>query len=219
LRLSQETAVVPRRTIIAAVAFAVGATVFGARVDAGVTVTATRAAASEVINALDAALLSVMKDAKTLGYRGRYERLGPAVTRAFNLPLMAQVSVGGYWAKFTPAQRAKLVDAFTRLSIANYAARFDGYSGETFRVTGETKSRGDAVIVGTEIVSPADGPVPIRYIMRPAEGGWRIVDVLLKGSISELATKRSEYTSVLARGGFDALLKAIEDKVSSLAAG
>jgi phospholipid transport system substrate-binding protein len=178
-----------------------------------------RAPAKQVIERFDHALLSVMKDAKKLGYQGRYEALGSVVKRTFNLAVMAQVSVGGYWDKFTPAQRDKLVDAFTRLSVANYASRFDGYSGETFHVTGETKTRGDAVVVGTEIASPDGDPVAIRYIMRPFEDGWKIVDVLLKGSISELATKRSEYTSILARGGLDALLDAIERKVKALAAG
>ncbi len=86
-------------------------------------------------------------------------------------------------------------------------------------MTGESRTRGDGVVVDTQIVSPGDAPVVVRYIMRPFEDGWKIVDVLLKGSISELATKRSEYASILARGGFDALISAIDRKVKALAAG
>lgn len=178
-----------------------------------------RAPAREVIQSFDTALLGVMKDAKKLGYKGRYDALAPVIKHSFNLPIMAEVAVGPYWSTFTPAQRERLVDAFTRLSIANYASRFDSYSGETFRMIGETPTRGEATVVSTEIISPGDAPVAIRYIMRPYEDGWKIVDVLLKGAISELATKRSEYSSILQRGGYDALIGAIEAKVKTLAAG
>ncbi len=178
-----------------------------------------RVPAQQVIQSFDAALIGVMKAAKTLGYRGRYEKLAPLIKSTFNLPVMAQVAVGPYWDKFTPAQRARLVNSFTNLTIANYASRFDGFTGETISVMGETRTRGDAVVINTEIVSPGDQPVAIRYIMRPFEDGWKIVDVLLKGAISELATKRSEYASILGRGGYDALIAAIDRKVQTLAAG
>lgn len=207
-----------RRTFVAAVALAFGLAL-AVPIAARATAPDDRVPAGQVIESLDLSLLSVMKDAQKLGYHGRYKALDSVVRNAFNLPLMAQVAVGRYWESFTPDQRKKLVDAFTRLSIANYASRFDGYSGETFRLTGETKMRGDAVVVGTEIASPGDEPVAVRYIMRPFEDGWKVVDVLLKGAISELATRRSEYSSVLARGGFDALISAIEEKVAALAEG
>ena len=54
--------------------------------------------------------------------------------------------------------------------------------------------------------------------LREFEGEWRIVDVFLDGGISEIATKRSEYGSVLARDGVDGLLAALRAKITELAA-
>ncbi len=208
-----------RRRFLAAVAVAIGIASCAPLAAMAAPPADDRQPAREVIQSLDHGLVSVMKQAKSLGFQGRYDALAPLVKHTYNMPVMTQVAVGGYWTGFTPEQRARLVDAFTRMTIANYASRFDGYSGETIQVTDEVPTRGDAVIVGTKIASPGDAPVAIRYIMRPFEDGWKIVDVLLKGSISELATKRSEYTAILGRGGYTALIDALDNKIKALAAG
>jgi phospholipid transport system substrate-binding protein len=60
--------------------------------------------------------------------------------------------------------------------------------------------------------------VSIDYLLRNFEGRWRIIDIFLKGVISEIATKRSEYGSILAREGIDELFARLEAKVAELAA-
>ena len=50
-------------------------------------------------------------------------------------------------------------------------------------------------------------------------GDWKIVDVYLKGTVSELALRRSDFTATLDREGFPALLKSIDAKNADLAAG
>ena len=51
--------------------------------------------------------------------------------------------------------------------------------------------------------------------MRKFKSGWRVVDVQLKGTYSELATRRSEYSSILRRSGLTALLSEIPGKVAA----
>ena len=48
--------------------------------------------------------------------------------------------------------------------------------------------------------------------------GWRVVDVQLKGAYSQLATRRSEYSSILRRSGLATLLAVIANKVASFEA-
>ena len=68
-----------------------------------------------------------MQNAKALGYEGRYEKLKPAIVEAYDFSEMARVTTGRYWSSFTDEQKQKVVAAFRDLSIATYAARFDGY--------------------------------------------------------------------------------------------
>ena len=174
---------------------------------------------SAVAERLDAALLEAMRNAKTLGYKGRYELLAPVLEQAFDFPFMARVSIGRYWRKMDEAQRAKLVEAFARLSIATFAARFNGYGGETFQILGEEKQPRGVILVVNHLVKNDGEAVPINYLMRESKGRWRVVDVFLDAKYSELAIKRAEYTTVYQRDGFDRLIEIMEAKIAELAAG
>ena len=132
---------------------------------------------------------------------------------------LARVAAGGYWVGFDAAQQAALAEAFASLSVATYAARFDGFSGEHFAVRGTTPAGRDAVLVANDLVKGDGGAVAINYMLRNVDGAWRIVDIYLDAKYSEVAVKRSEYSSVLKSEGLTGLLKRIADKVKQLKAG
>jgi phospholipid transport system substrate-binding protein len=178
---------------------------------------ATSSEAAQVIDQFHASLIGVMKDGAQLGYEGRYKALAPVVARTFNLAQMAQLSVGPFWTKLDAPQREALVESFTRLTVATYANRFDNFSGQMFRVTGEPQPRGDALMVSAELKRASGEIIPITYYMRRFDTGWQTVDVFLKGAISEMATKRAEYSSVLQRQGLDGLIRIIDEKAKSYA--
>ena len=52
--------------------------------------------------------------------------------------------------------------------------------------------------------------------MRQDQGSWRISDVYLDGTISQLAVHRSEFHSILQREGVDGLVMALNRKVDLL---
>ncbi|MEZ5647648.1 MAG: ABC transporter substrate-binding protein [Alphaproteobacteria bacterium] len=182
------------------------------------TATAQQASPSQVIDGLHQTLLQAMQNAKTLHFRGRYDLLAPVVTRTFDLPRMAQVAVGRYWANLNENQRTHLKDIFSQFTAAEYATRFSGYSGQKFTILGETESERGSRLVKTTIGKPGDDPVEIVYLMmQDSEQNWRVVDVFLKGTISQLAEKRSQYVAVLDRQGFQGLITALEAKLKELA--
>jgi phospholipid transport system substrate-binding protein len=61
--------------------------------------------------------------------------------------------------------------------------------------------------------------VAIRYLMRQDGADWRINDVYLDGKISELATRRSEFSSVLRQQGIDGLISTLNRKADALISG
>src|SRR4051794_24618968 len=153
------------------------------------------------IRAFYDALLGVMKDAERLGVRGRYDRLAPVIRATFDLPAMTRIAVGLDWNAIPADQQAMLVDAFSRMTIATYASRFDGYSGERFEVEPATETRNTGRIVRTRLVPSTGVPITLDYLMRGSGNEWKIVDVYLVGMISELATRRSEFLAILRSGG------------------
>jgi phospholipid transport system substrate-binding protein len=170
-----------------------------------------------VVETFYRALIDVMKQATTLGFDGRYKRLQPAIDSAFNLPLMVRLAVGPQWTQLSPDQQRRLTDAFRRFSIATYASRFDGYDGEHFEVRGEKPNvAGGGTLVETRLVATKGEAVELNYLLRQEEGRWQIIDVFLSGTISELATRRSEFTSVLRRDGPDGLATMLERKIAEI---
>ncbi len=185
--------------------------------------TALPAAAQEdpartVIQRFQKSLLAVMKEAKSLGVTGRYQRLQPRIEEAFHLPLMIRVATGSFWRKADKEQRARLVAAFKRLSISTYANRFDGYSDQVFEIVDQRPGPQKTVLVKTRIVSPGDSPARLTYVVKEFKGQWRIVDILLDNDISELAVRRSEYRRLLKQKGVDGLIATLNDKADGLVA-
>jgi len=131
------------------------------------------------------------------------------------VPFMTRLAVGPAWTTLTPVQQQQVVSAFGRYVSATYADRFDSYSGEQLEITGNEPSA-VGVVVETKIVKSGDDPVTISYLMRRNGGVWQISDVYLDGTISQLATQRSEFHSILARQGVDGLIMALNRKVDLL---
>ena len=171
--------------------------------------------AKSTVESFDSSLLDVMKTAQKLGYEGRFQKFDPVITKIYDLPLMTRISVGPQWSSLTPDQQAKVTEAFKKLSIATYASRFDGYGGESFQITGDSPANGGDQIIDTKLVRPNDEPVELNYRLRKTGDEWKIIDVYLSGTNSQLANYRSEFAATLRSGGADALVDLINKKVAA----
>ncbi len=176
-----------------------------------------------VVQRLNTTLLDVMQSADALGYQGRYEKLDPVLRSTFDFAFMAKIAVGRTWNDLDKRERTDLVELFSRMSIATFASRFDGYSGERFEIFGEKPGPRDTVIVDDRIIRPNDPEVGLNFVLRAAADaadteGWRIIDVMLDGKFSELARQRAEFSSVLKNGGYEDLITALDQRIAELAA-
>ena len=179
------------------------------------TVEASAQNAEAVIGQLHDALLSVMQNAETLGFDGRYAELEPVLRESFDFATMARFAVGPtFWPELDEAQRQTIIDLFADMSVTTYAARFAGFSGQSFTTIGQSDAGRGRLLVRSQLIRPNDSPVGLDYVLIPSEeSGWRIVDVLLDGRVSDLARQRSEYTAVLRRDGFEGLVAALEQAI------
>jgi len=173
-----------------------------------------------VIQRFYGALLSEMKEAKRLSFEQRYQRLAPIITQTYNLALMSRLSVGPEWARLQPAQQQSVAEVFARYTISLYANRFDDYSGERFEVDPTPATNANGLIVQSSLIKSDGEKVTLNYLMRQGgDGTWQVIDVYLSGTISELATRRSEFADVLQKGGADGLVKLLEQRTAALHTG
>ena len=167
------------------------------------------------VQALSDGLIGIMKNAAKLGFAGRATQIGPIVDRTFDLPLTTRLAVGTAWTTATPADRTALVAAIRKLTVNQYAANFDGYSGQAFTIDPKVEIRGTDRVVRTTLTQPKAEAVKIAYRLRQSGSDWKIIDVFYQNSISSLATRRSDFQAILDKGGVKALVghvNALADK-------
>ena len=99
-----------------------------------------------------------------------------------------------------------LTAAFRRMTVAQYARNFDSWSGESFTIDPNVQVRGTDKLVRTTLNAPKQAPIAISYRLRQNGGSWRIVDVFYRNAISQIATRRSDFASILQRGGARSLV-------------
>lgn len=171
-------------------------------------------AAAARIEAYYAELMPTIRQAGRLTPRERDKRFAPAITSAFDLATMTRLAVGPPWRTFSPAQQAAVREAFARFIVADYASQINDYSGEKFVVEPRTtpETRGGGEIVKTRLLQASGRTVIINYLVR----GGRVIDVYLNGTISDLATRRDEFASIIASGGADGLIKRLQERTQTL---
>ncbi len=172
--------------------------------------------ARQIIDKFQTDLITVMKDGKKLGYSGRYDKLEPAVINSHDLPKIARIVVGKEWEKLNDEQQKKLTDVFSKLSIASYAHNFKEFGGETFTIDSEEETKMGGVVIHSHLDLPDDKPVKFDYMLKEKGSSWRIINIIANG-VSDLALKRSEYTAILQREGFDTLIAKINEKIDNYA--
>ena len=170
------------------------------------------------IEAFHSGLLAIMKDAKALGIEGRIAKLAPLMATTFDLEFMASKTVGRHWKKLSDDDKVRWSEIFARFTTANYAGRFTGFTGEEFVTVGVEDGARGTLRVLTKIVIPDEDDVQLNYRVIEKNGEWKVIDVYLNGTVSELALRRSEYSSALKREGFDHLVDSIETKIADLKA-
>jgi phospholipid transport system substrate-binding protein len=182
--------------------------------------------APQTIGALHDALIQVMKQADELGFVGRTKLVNPAVEAAFDLEFMASKTLGRHSKKLEAADLQRWVETFKHFVVSNYARQFDGYSGQYFETVDVEPAPRETLIVRTLLVRKNDDDVKLNYRLRemrraPSDAGqgdpesetrWRIIDVYSNGTVSELALRRSEFSALLSRHGFEGLIETVESK-------
>jgi phospholipid transport system substrate-binding protein len=171
------------------------------------------------ITALDAALLAIMKAGTATIFTQRFQMLAPSIDSGFNLQEILERSVGPSWSSIPPDQQAALQTVFRTFTIASYVANFATFDGETFELLPELRFLGEERIVQTRLVPQKGTATPIDYVMSASVSGWKVVDVLLNGSISRVAVQRSDFRSLIRTGDASSLIRSLQRKISDLSGG
>jgi len=150
----------------------------------------------------------------------RREQFRVLFVEAVDLPAVGKFVLGRFWRVATPAQRHEFLALFEDVLVYSWANRFSNTAGGVrLQINDAMPDAGQGVRVESVIIREKQDPVPLVWRLRPADGGWRVIDLIAEGA-SMVATYRDDYASVIAQGGgsVDVLIDALRRKVAQLSA-
>jgi len=176
---------------------------------------------AEPVQSLDTALIAIMKaGSANESFSQRVAALSPVVDQSFDLPVITQNSVGFLWNTLPAGQQQQLAALMEQFTVASYVSQFNNFNGERISLSRAEKPLGGKRILQTQII-PSDGssPTEIDYVVGQDGGGWQISDVLLNGTISQVAIHSSDFSSLVTSGDASQLIAALKAKIAALASG
>ena len=131
----------------------------------------------------------------------------------FDMRSIARFALGRYWRTATPKQQKEYIKLFDNMIVGIYSRRFSDYKGQAIDVVASRPEGKNDMLVST-IIKQDNGPdVQVDWRLRPGKSGLKVIDVVVEG-VSMALTQRSDFASVIQRGGGDVqvLLAHLQEK-------
>ena len=120
----------------------------------------------------------------------------------FDMNTIARFSLGSNWKQASKAQRSEYMKLFNKMIVNVYSQRFSEYEGQEIQVVG-SRSQNERDVLVNSILKQTSGPdVKVDWRVRQRNGKFRVVDIIVEG-VSMALTQRSDFSSVIQRGGGD----------------
>jgi len=175
----------------------------------------TAADAQALVKGIADRALAILAD-KSLAKAGREAQFAKLFTDNFHTRSIGIFVLGRHWRRASPTQRKAYLAVFERFVVKTYTVRLSQYAGEKFRMGRANGPDNGVYVVESAIVLPNRPAIPLRWSIRRAVAGLRIVDVAIE-NLSMAQTQRADFAAILRqRGSVDGLIKALEEKMASL---
>ena len=156
-----------------------------------------------------------------LSGEGAIQRLADTIAGDTDLDRLGRLVLGRHWRSASEAQQAEYQDLFRQLMLRKFIGHLGAYASDDlgpadqlFAVTGSRPAGGDDLIVDSTVSPPGRPPLAVAWRLREAEnGGWVIIDLIVE-NVSLLISQRSEFSTVIERGGIEALLAEMRDRLA-----
>jgi phospholipid transport system substrate-binding protein len=139
------------------------------------------------------------------------KRVRPVLEKFFNFESLTQKAMGAGWRDFSPDHKSKAVRLFSEMIIRSYTSRFDPSS----KVDIQFAKASDLAPGKKEVPATAryqGKAVAVAYRVESSAGGWRVYDVIVEG-VSLAGNYRAQFESIRQKGGPDAVIRSMEQKL------
>ena len=128
------------------------------------------------------------------------------VKNSYDLEKMGKIIIGIDWKQMDTKTQKEFINVFKRFISVNYFRRFNKINELNFE--NQTVTDIENKFKLARVILTADNEkFKIDYLLGFKNEKWKIFDVLLDGSISEVATKKSDFKKIIKEEGVTGLVK------------
>lgn len=139
------------------------------------------------------------------------------ISETFDVPRIARTVLGPVaYRSLDDAGREAYLRLFTRYIVATQTRRIRETSGQSFSIEGQRDGARQSIIVDGLYKKGAGSETRVSYVLIRQPEVWRIVDVIVDGSVSEVSLRRSEFAAVVRDQGVSGLLNELNVKIAEL---
>ena len=176
-----------------------------------------QAAVDRVVRAIERADMESAPDpAPRLAMAQRRLEVRRIAGELFDLDEISRRALSRHWTTRTPEEQAEFVRLFTDLLERAYIGRIEAYSGEKIVYLGEAVD-GPFATVRSKVITRRRGETPLDYRLHLRDGRWKVYDVLID-HVSFVATYRSEFSRILQKESYGALVERLRKQSVDAAA-
>ena len=128
------------------------------------------------------------------------------VKNSYDLEKMGKIIIGVDWKQMDTKTQKEFINVFKRFISVNYFRRFNKINELDFEHQTVTNIK-DKFKLARVILTADNEKFKIDYLLGFKNEKWKIFDVLLDGSISEVATKKSDFKKIIKEEGVSGLVK------------
>ena len=131
------------------------------------------------------------------------------INRTYDAEKMLKMIIGAGWKNQENEKKKELIMVFKKYISKNYLKRFSKINDLSFNNEKKEKISSEFFLVRTNLIIKQE-KISIDYLLHLKDNTWKIFDVLLDGSVSEVATKKSEFRIYIKENKIDELIEALK---------
>lgn len=168
-------------------------------------------AARELVKTVGEDVLDVLED-DSLSDREKFDRLVGLLEGPIDLDLVGRLILSRHWRAASEREQEEYLELFREYALANVSSKLHFYDGQGFEITGAKPLNEHDVMVTTRITGPEGASLNLDWRLRDRDGQLKAIDVIVEG-VSLIVSQRSEFASVIERGGMDGLLSVLRKRI------
>ena len=134
-----------------------------------------------------------------------------SITHFYDTRKMIRMIIGDQWKKISKSKKDEVTVLFGKYIARNYIKQFSRFNSIKFNYKGKKRIGEKYLLVKSILILNNKDQIKINYLLINDKES-KIFDVLIDGTISEISTKKSEFSKHLQEGGVDLLIKELRKK-------